>query len=168
MPAFRRVDSVCSGDSSTETLRQLGVRAVHVEQLDDAASRLPATLILSMQAAAPAPRPSPQSVESALGLTRAQRVQVQRGLTALGFDVGAADGVLGPRSRAAIAEWQSSRDEAATGYLDADTADILVSAGEAASPRTPNPEPRTPNPEPRTPNPEPRTPNPEDRRTGRP
>ena len=110
-----------------------------LERLEEAAPRVSATSTVSTQAAAPAPRPSPQSVESTLGLTRAQRVQVQRGLAALGFDVGAADGVLGRRSRAAIAEWQSSRGEAATGYLDADAADILLDAGEAASfePRRP-------------------------------
>lgn len=48
------------------------------------------------QAAAPAPSSSPESVEEALGLTRAQRILVQRGLMALGFDVGAVDGILAP------------------------------------------------------------------------
>ena len=42
---------------------------------------------------------SPQSVEDALGLTRSQRQLAQRGLTALGFDVGAADGIFGRRTR---------------------------------------------------------------------
>ena len=110
-----------------------------LKRLEEAAPRVPATSTISTQEAAPAPQPSPQSMEAALGLTRAQRVQVQRGLSALGFDVGAADGILGSSSRAGITRWQSSRGEAATGYLDAAAAERLLEAGEAASP-----EPRRP------------------------
>ena len=86
------------------------------------------------QEAAPAPSPSPKSVEEALGLTRAQRVLVQRGLTALGFEVGAADGIFGARTRAGIGKWQSSRGEGATGYLDAGAFETLLEAGEAVPP----------------------------------
>ena len=64
-----------------------------------------------------------------------QRVLVQRGLTSLGFDVGAADGILGARSRAGIRKWQSSRGESATGYLNAGAVATLLKAGEAASPK---------------------------------
>ena len=87
-----------------------------LKRLEEAAPRVPATSTVSTQEAVPAPQPSPESVEAALGLTRAQRVQVQRGLGTLGFDAGAADGVLGPRSHGAIAKWQSSRGE--TGNRD--------------------------------------------------
>ena len=89
---------------------------------------------VATQEAAPAPSSSPESVEEALGLTRTQRVLVQRGLTSLGFDVGAADGILGARSRAGIRDWQSSRGEAATGYLDAGALETLLEAGEAVRP----------------------------------
>ena len=83
---------------------------------------------------------SSESVEAGLSLTRAQRVLVQRGLTALGFDVGAADGIFGPRTRAGIGKWQSSRGEPANGRLGATSAAILLKAGEEASPPGP---PRT-------------------------
>ena len=74
---------------------------------------------------------SPESVEVALGLTRAQRAIVQRGLAALKFDVGPADGVFGPRTRAAIGKWQLSRGESTTEYLGSEEAETLLSTGEA-------------------------------------
>jgi len=49
------------------------------------------------------------------GLTKDMRVDLQRRLTRAGYDTGGADGVLGPNSRAAIAEYQRSRGLAATG-----------------------------------------------------
>ena len=73
-------------------------------------------------------------MEEALGLTRAKRVLVQRGLTALGFDVGAADGIFGARTRAGIGKWQLSLGEVATGYLDAGASQTLLKAGEAVPP----------------------------------
>ncbi len=57
-------------------------------------------------------------VEEGLGLDRAARRQVQEGLQAAGFDPGGADGMFGPRTRAAIRSWQTSRGTRATGYLD--------------------------------------------------
>ncbi|WP_179378451.1 lytic murein transglycosylase [Jannaschia marina] len=49
------------------------------------------------------------------GLTIDQRQQLQRKLTAAGFDTDGDDGVIGPKSRAAIAAFQRSRGLAATG-----------------------------------------------------
>ena len=57
-------------------------------------------------------------VEDGLGLDRAARREIQEGLQAAGFDPGGADGMFGPRTRAAIRSWQTSRGERATGYLD--------------------------------------------------
>ncbi|MDE2906802.1 MAG: peptidoglycan-binding protein, partial [Acidobacteriota bacterium] len=57
-------------------------------------------------------------VEQGLGLDRAARQQIQRGLEAAGFDPDGADGLFGPRTRAAIRAWQTSRGSRATGYLD--------------------------------------------------
>ena len=57
-------------------------------------------------------------VEDGLGLDRAARRQVQESLQAAGFDPGGADGMFGPRTRAAIRSWQTSRGARATGYLD--------------------------------------------------
>lgn len=83
------------------------------------------------QEAPAAASPTPKSVEAALRLTQAQRVSIQRRLAALGFDVGAADGKFGPRTRAGIGRWQSSRAEVATGYLDAGASASLLNVGEA-------------------------------------
>ena len=79
-------------------------------------------------------------VEESLGLDVALRQRIQRGLRAAGFDPGGADGVFGPRTRAAIRGWQSSRGAQATGYLDAASAAALRSpplAPAMAPPPTP-------------------------------
>ena len=67
--------------------------------------------------------------EEGLNLDRAARRQIQQGLQAAGFDPGGADGLFGPRTRAAIQGWQSSRGHRPTGFLDAVTAVALRSAG---------------------------------------
>ena len=79
-------------------------------------------------------------VEESLGLDVALRQRIQRGLRAAGFDPGGADGLFGPRTRAAIRGWQSSRGAQATGYLDAASAAALRSpalAQATAPPPTP-------------------------------
>ena len=70
-----------------------------------------------------------QLIEEALGLDRAARRHIQEGLRSAGFDLGAADGLFGPRTRAAIRNWQSARGGRATGYLDGAAAEALRSAG---------------------------------------
>ena len=57
-------------------------------------------------------------VEDGLALGRSARREIQEGLQAAGFDPGGADGMFGPRTRAAIRSWQTSRGARATGYLD--------------------------------------------------
>ena len=69
-----------------------------------------------------------------IALTRTQRAQVQQGLNALKFDVGTADGIFGPRTRAGIARWQVSRAEAATGCLDEEDVAILIEVSKAGAP----------------------------------
>ena len=68
-------------------------------------------------------------VEEGLGLDRAARREIQLGLRAGGFDPGGADGLFGPRTRAAIRGWQTSRGARATGYLDSPSAEALRPAG---------------------------------------
>lgn len=54
--------------------------------------------------------------EAKLGLTRGQRREVQQALTALGFNAGGADGIFGPRTRAAIKDYQTANKHLPTGY----------------------------------------------------
>ena len=70
-------------------------------------------------------------VEEGLSLDLAARRRIQQGLAAGGFDPGGADGLFGPRTRAAIRRWQSSRGGLATGYLDGASAEALRSTGAA-------------------------------------
>ena len=69
---------------------------------------------------------TPEAVETALGLTRADRRLIQSNLAAAGFDPGPADGMFGRRTRAAIGQWQASRGDEPTGYLNAEAAKSLL------------------------------------------
>ena len=69
-------------------------------------------------------------------LIREQRIRVQRGLAALGFDVGPADGIFGPRTRAAIWDWQAAKALKATGYLTVSEAEALAAVGAEAGNKT--------------------------------
>jgi len=72
-------------------------------------------------------------VEDGLSLDGVARRRIQQGLAARGFDPGGADGLFGPRTRAAIRRWQSSRGARATGYLDGASAEALRTAGGAGA-----------------------------------
>jgi len=61
-------------------------------------------------------RPPPQGER----LTRDQLTAIQQALTAAGFDAGAADGVPGSATRAAIREFQASRGLVADGFADSE------------------------------------------------
>ena len=73
-------------------------------------------------------------VEEDLGLSAATRRQIQLGLRSAGFDPGGADGLFGPRTRAAIRNWQSSRGARSTGYLDGPQVEALRNRGAPQSP----------------------------------
>ena len=79
---------------------------------------------------AAAPETTLESAEDRLGLSRAELRLIQLGLSATGHEPGKADGLIGARTRAALRQWQASRGEAATGYLDVESAKILLAAGE--------------------------------------
>ncbi len=74
-------------------------------------------------------------IEAALGLERRHRREVQRGLFVEGFSPGAADGVFGPLTRAAIRKWQTRSGVRETGYLDAEASNELRAAGKGCSGR---------------------------------
>lgn len=65
------------------------------------------------------PQDRAREAEAALNLTRTQRRRIQEWLNILGFNVGSADGLLGRRSRTAIANWQNSIGDPPYGYLSA-------------------------------------------------
>ena len=72
-------------------------------------------------------------LEQGLGLTRTERVAVQRGLAEVGQEPGPADGLFGgpeTKTRQAIRAWQ-----AAKGYLSREQADILIVTGQAVEER---------------------------------
>ncbi len=63
--------------------------------------------------------PAPgETAERNLGMSRNDRIAVQRRLNALGYSTGGTDGVLGSRSRSAIRGWQQQNGLAVTGYLN--------------------------------------------------
>ena len=71
----------------------------------------------------------PESEEEALGLSHDDRVQIQRGLLALGHDPGQGGGVFGDGTRQAIGEWQSHEGLEATRYLTGEAAEALRQVG---------------------------------------
>ena len=73
-------------------------------------------------------------VEEGLGLNQAARRQIQQGLRSAGFDPGGADGLFGPRTRAAIRSWQSTRGVRSTGYLDGSQVEALRGLGGSRPP----------------------------------
>ena len=63
--------------------------------------------------------PSAASVEGSIGLSRAQRIQIQKQLTSIGYSTGLADGLWGANTRRAISRWQTANKVPATGYVTA-------------------------------------------------
>ena len=70
----------------------------------------------------------PAAGEAALALDRPTRRLIQQELRNEGFDPGTPDGLFGPRSRAAIRDWQQSRGASPTGYLSGAEAELLRTA----------------------------------------
>lgn len=101
---------------------------------DAAISMEPAVPAFGAPPAPAAPASTAWSVEAMLSLNRAERRLIQRGLASAELDVGPLDGIFGPRTRAAIAQWQVGRGEPPIGYLDAEGAAALLAAGQAAVP----------------------------------
>ena len=65
-------------------------------------------------------------------LSLVDRMTAQRALTALGYDTGGSDGVVGMATRKALREWQKSRGFTADGYLSADMVSRLKAAAASA------------------------------------
>ena len=73
-----------------------------------------------------------QETEDQIGLTRAKRREVQRGLVRLGFDT-KVTGRFDDSTRAGIARWQEQRGFPATGFLNADQHKVLTDAAREAA-----------------------------------
>lgn len=58
-------------------------------------------------------------VEAAIGLTRAQRIVLQKQLAVLGYPTGQADGLWGSKTRTALGKWQKANKLTVTGYVTA-------------------------------------------------
>ena len=89
--------------------------AADVPPVEDSSAPAPVTV-----AEAPSPLwvAADESSEAVLTLSRAERKDVQRRLALAGFDPRGFDGVFGPRTREAIADFQAAWGFPATGYLD--------------------------------------------------
>jgi peptidoglycan hydrolase-like protein with peptidoglycan-binding domain len=72
-----------------------------------------------------------QETEEQIGLTKAKRRQVQRGLTRLGFDT-KVNGKFDEPTRAAIARWQEEHGYPTTGFLNAAQHKVLTDAAAEA------------------------------------
>ena len=87
--------------------------------------------LIASQAGNVAPEPAPDDGDGAaleerlLDLTVAERVDLQRRLIRLGYPTNRTDGVYGPATRRAIAEWQADEGEPVTGYLTADQVRLI-------------------------------------------
>ena len=90
------------------------LNATQAQRLREAATGTPQTTAPEAGDATSAAR-----TELGLGLERAQRVQIQRDLTALGYDPKGVDGLFGNGTRTAIRAWQRNTGQAATGYMTA-------------------------------------------------
>ena len=75
------------------------------------------------------PGPDHAAVERGLALKREGKVLVQRGLAAMKYEVGYADGLFGKRTRGAIRKWQEAKGFEGTGYLTGEQADALKAVG---------------------------------------
>ncbi|MEM6488687.1 MAG: peptidoglycan-binding domain-containing protein, partial [Pseudomonadota bacterium] len=65
---------------------------------------------------------------SATAQTRGQIAAAQGALTQAGYDAGPADGLMGPKTRGALADWQRDRGLPADGTLDPATLARLTGA----------------------------------------
>lgn len=109
-------------------------RLLELRLAEDAAAAAPASPVKSPtrpeiqqpRPVTPRPQPDPgQTAEQQLGLSRANRVTIQRRLNLLGYSTGGTDGVFGARSRSAIRGFQQRNGFPVTGYLTANQIGVL-------------------------------------------
>jgi len=69
---------------------------------------------------------SAAAVEASIGLSRSQRILIQKQLTSIGYPTGTADGLWGANTRAAIAKWQTTNTLRSTGYVTAQQVQLVA------------------------------------------
>ena len=102
---------------------------VTVLPVSPAPATVPPAPPVPVPATATVPAPAPAEAAEP-GLSRDDRRLIQLGLSEQGFDPGPADGVIGPGTRGAIRQWQTSQGREASGFLDAESVEALLEAGE--------------------------------------
>ena len=109
VPAYRAyLTKYPNGAFRTNAEQALARLGASVTPGTDPVTPLPGTGAGSLSAA---------SVEAAIGLSRSQRIVIQKQLTALGYATGVADGLWGANTRRAIARWQTAQKLPASGYV---------------------------------------------------
>jgi peptidoglycan hydrolase-like protein with peptidoglycan-binding domain len=126
-----------AGPSAEETalwqaVRELDTSAsyrAYLDQYPDGAFVAEAQAALAGLAAQPVdPLVEAEAVETALGLSRAARQQIQRDLTLLDYNTRGIDGIFGPGTRSAIRNWQAAAGFTVTGFVTAPQIGILREA----------------------------------------
>jgi peptidoglycan hydrolase-like protein with peptidoglycan-binding domain len=126
-----------AGPSAEETalwqaVRELDTSAsyrAYLDQYPDGAFVAEAQAALAGLAAQPVdPLVEAEAVDTALGLSRAARQQIQRDLTLLDYNTRGIDGIFGPGTRSAIRNWQAAAGFTVTGFVTAPQIGILREA----------------------------------------
>jgi peptidoglycan hydrolase-like protein with peptidoglycan-binding domain len=97
-------------------------------------STTPREVSASIDTATP-PDEATLETEDRIGLTKAKRREVQRGLARLGFDT-KVSGNFDDSTRAAIARWQEEHDYPKTGYINTEQHKALLNESVAAPTET--------------------------------
>lgn len=82
---------------------------------------------------------TPAALEAQIGLSRAQRLEIQQQLTRLGYDTRGADGLWGSNTRSAISRWQSANRHSVTGYVTARQVQMISDQFSRITPSRPAP-----------------------------
>lgn len=69
---------------------------------------------------------SAASVEASIGLSRTQRILIQKQLTSIGYSTGVADGLWGANTRQAISRWQTANKVPVSGYVTAQQVKLIA------------------------------------------
>jgi peptidoglycan hydrolase-like protein with peptidoglycan-binding domain len=126
-----------AGPSAEESALWLAVRELntagsyraYLDQYPEGAFVAEAQAALAGLAVQPVdPLTEAEAVETALGLSRAARQQIQRDLTLMDYDTRGIDGIFGPGTRSAIRNWQTAAGFTVTGFLTAPQIAILRDA----------------------------------------